>query len=301
MILVAGGTGTLGTQIVRRLNSRGVGVRVLTRNADRFAQQGPLVDVVPGDVRNASSLQAAMRGATAVVSAVHGFADRGSSPETVDHDGNRNLIRAARDAGVRRFILMSVHRASPNHPMSLHRMKHRAEQELRASGLEWTIIRPTAYMETWAKLVGEPLVSTGKTRIFGRGDNAINFVSAHDVARLVELAVLEQRMVGEVVEIGGLENLTMKQVAEIFERVTGRKGKVSHVPLPMMRLMSVLMRPLNPSLARQIHAGVVMDTSDMTFDPAGFTQRYPSLPLTGLAEVVLRDYRPKGAKHAAGG
>ena len=67
-------------------------------------------------------------------------------------------------------------------------MKYAAEQALQASGLSWTIIRPTAYMETWAKLIGEPLVKTGKTRIFGRGVNPINFVSASDVAQFVASA-----------------------------------------------------------------------------------------------------------------
>jgi hypothetical protein len=58
----------------------------------------------------------------------------------------------------------------------------------------------------------------------------------------------------------------------------------------MMRLMSTLMRPINPMLARQIQAGVVMDTHDMTFAPADLERRYPSIPLTSLTEVVRRDY-----------
>ena len=77
-------------------------------------------------------------------------------------------------------------------------MKYSAEQELKASGLSWTIIRPTAYMETWAKLIGEPLVKTGRTRIFGRGENPINFVSAYDVAQFVACAAQETNMQGEL-------------------------------------------------------------------------------------------------------
>jgi nucleoside-diphosphate-sugar epimerase len=145
-------------------------------------------------------------------------------------------------------------------------------------------------METWATLMGKPLLETGRTRIFGRGNNPINFVSAHDVARFIELAVVDPTMRCELVEVGGPENLSMNKFAKTFEAVTGKAGKVSHVPLPMMRLMAVLMRPVNPTLARQVQAGVVMDTHDMSFDPSDTDRRNPSIPLTSLAEVVRRDY-----------
>jgi nucleoside-diphosphate-sugar epimerase len=138
--------------------------------------------------------------------------------------------------------------------------------------------------------MGKPLLETGRTRIFGRGNNPINFVSAQDVARFIELAVVDPIMRGELVEVSGPENLSMNKFAKAFEAVTGKAGKVSHVPLPMMRLMAVLMRPVNPTLARQVQAGVVMDTHDMSFDPSDTDRRNPSIPLTSLAEVVRRDY-----------
>lgn len=292
MILIAGGTGTLGTQVVRLLTADRFEVRVLTRDPARARSlEGDLVEIVSGDVRDLRAVERAASDARTVISAIHGFAGTGDlNPRTVDGEGNSNLIRAARTGGADHFILVSVQGAAPDHQMELFRMKYQAEQELKASGLAWTIIRPTAYMETWAELIGRPLIETGKTRIFGRGDNPINFVSAHDVARFVELAVIEPEMRGLTVEVGGPENLSMKQVAQTFEGVTGRSGKKSHVPLPMMRLMSVLMRPVNPTLARQIQAGVVMDTKDMTFDSSDTRNRYPSIPPTSLSEVVRRNY-----------
>ncbi len=100
------------------------------------------------------------------------------------------------------------------------------------------------------------MIKTEKVRIFERGNNLINFVSAHDVARFVELAVVRPTTRGEPVKVGGPENLSMRQVARTFEKVAGKAARKSHVPLPMMRLMSVLMRPVKPTLARQIQAGV---------------------------------------------
>lgn len=292
MILIAGGTGTLGTQVVRLLTADRFEVRVLTRDPARARSlEGDLVEIVSGDVRDLRAVERAASDARTVISAVHGFAGTGDlNPRTVDGEGNSNLIRAARTGGADHFILVSVQGAAPDHQMELFRMKYQAEQELKASGLAWTIIRPTAYMETWAELIGRPLIEIGKTRIFGRGDNPINFVSAHDVARFVELAVIEPEMRGLTVEVGGPEDLSMKQVAQTFETETGRSGKKSHVPLPVMRLMSVLMRPVNPALARQIQAGVVMDTKDMTFDSSETRDRYPLIPSTSLSEIVRRNY-----------
>lgn len=235
-----------------------------------------------------------MAGATTVVSAIQGFAGPGGvSPETVDHQGNHHLIEAARASGVEHVVLMSIHGAAPDHPLELFRMKGLAEEELLDSGLAWTIIRPTAYMETWLRLVGEPLARTGKTRIFGRGENPINLVSAHDVARYVALAVTDPALRGATVDVGGPENLTMRQVVETVERVTGATGKVGAVPLPAMRLMGRLTRRLKPDLARQIETGIYMDTADMTFDPAPTLATYPSIPLTTLEEVIRRDLTGK--------
>lgn len=170
-------------------------------------------------------------------------------------------------------------------------MKHVAEEKLTASGLAWTILRPTAFMETWLTLVAAPLLAKGKTTIFGRGANAINFVSAHDVAHLVELAVTDAAMRGRAVDIGGPENLSFCQFVETFERVTGAAGKKGHVPLPMMRVMSVVMRLFNASLARQIRAGVVMDSDDMTFETSGL----PGLTTTTLEDAVRRDFGERRA------
>lgn len=291
MILIAGGTGTLGREVVRRLRDRGLPLRVLTRDPSRAEALPAEVEVVVGDVRDPAAVARAMAGVETVVSAIQGFAGPGEvSPETVDWQGNHNMIQHAVERGVDSFVLLSVQGASADHPMSLMRMKARAEQELAASSLSWTIIRPTAYMETWVTLLAQPLAETGKTRIFGRGRNPINYVSAHDVAQFVELAVTDPGLRGKVIEVGGPENLTAREVVARFQQVTGVRGQVSAVPLSLMRVMSVVMRPIKPALARQITAGVVMDTHDLRFDPQPQRDAFPHVHLTPLAEMIRRDY-----------
>jgi uncharacterized protein YbjT (DUF2867 family) len=292
MILLAGGSGTLGTRLLPLLAGRGLDVRILSRNPGKVQPViGDRVEVVPCDVRDVRAVEQAVAGARTVISAITGFGmARDISPRTVDWEGNRNLIRAAKAAGVEHFVLLSVCQAAADHPIELFRMKYRAEEELRASGLAWTIIRPTAYMETWLGILGQPLLNSGGTRVFGRGQNPINFVSADDVARLVDLAVADQTMRGVTVDASGPENLSMVKVVETFETLTGASGKVSHVPLPMMRAMAVLMKPFNPTMARLMKSAVVMDTRDMTLDASARQRRYPSIPATSLADVVLREY-----------
>jgi uncharacterized protein YbjT (DUF2867 family) len=292
MILIAGGTGLLGTQVVQLLTTRGLQLRVLTRDPRRARHlSSKHVEIITGDVQKSGAIERAVAGTRVVISAIQGFSGTGdSSPRTVDLRGNGALIQAARLAGVEHFILVSVHGAAPDHAIELFRMKYAAELELKASGLSWTIIRPTAYMETWAKLIGEPLVKTGRTRIFGRGKNPINFVSAYDVAQYVACAAQESNAPGEPIEVGGPENLTMRQIAQTILHETQVQGTVSSVSLPMMRLLAVLMRPVNATLARQIQAGVAMDTQDMRFDPSDMRRRYPSMSYTSFADVVRRDF-----------
>ena len=290
MILVAGGTGRLGTELVRRLNARGLRVRVLSRNARAASLlERPLLEVVEGDVRDRRSLDRATAGVTTVVSAVHGFMDK-DGPAAIDRDGNKSLIDAARAAGVDRFTLVSIAGASADSPMELFRMKFAAEQDLRSSGLAWTIVRPTAYMETWLGLIAPPLLEGRKVRIFGRGRNPINFVSVHDVAGMVETAVVDPNKRGCAIDVGGPDDFCFVDFVHVVEEATGKKSATSHVPLPMMRAMALLMRPINPVLARQIQGGVAMDTSDLSFATVAKSAQSWERGTTTLRAVVLRDY-----------
>jgi uncharacterized protein YbjT (DUF2867 family) len=297
MILVAGGSGRLGARAVARLTARSFRVRVLTRDPSRVRSlphlQHELVELVPGDVRNPAAVERAAAGVTTIVSAIQGFAGfEAAGPASVDWQGNVNLIRAAQTHGVEHFVLMSALGASDAHPMSLFRMKQRAEDALRASGVPWTIVRASAFMEFWAMMVGAPLIATGKTVIFGRGMNPINFVSVDDVAHFIEMAVVDPSMRGVAVDVGGPENLSFRQIVEVIQRETGKGGTARHVSLPVMRVASVLMRLINPTLARQIQAGVVMDTIDWTFDSSDRARRFPDIAITPFSDVAKRAFVP---------
>lgn len=288
MILVAGGTGHLAAELIPRLLAGGTRVRILTRNCDRARRRlGDLPELVEGDVRNPESLAKAMRGVDAVVSAVTGFGVGADGPRAVDFEGNRNLVRAAEAAGVRRFVLLSMHGASANHRMELARMKHRSEELLRASVLDWTILRPTPFMELWAGIVGDPIAKAGKTLVFGTGANPINFTAERDLARIIELVLLDHRLGRAALDVGGPGNLTFSRLIAQIESATGRTASVRHIPLVPMRLAARLARPFRPDIAGMIQAGIGFDTSDMRFDATDLRREFPSLQLTGMADVIL--------------
>jgi uncharacterized protein YbjT (DUF2867 family) len=264
---------------------------VLTRARSRADHLGPGVEIMEGDLGDVAAVRSAVDGARSVVSAVQGFfGTKGGSPAIIDRDGNRNLIRAAREAGVEQLVLVSVRDASPDHPMDLMRMKYAAEEDLKASGLAWTIIRPAAYMETWCEVLGRPLREKGKTRVFGGGSNPINWVSSSDVARFIDLALADPALRGQTIEVGGPENLTLTEFVEVFRSETAASGAVGHVPLAGMRVGAFVMRLVNPALARVMQAGILMETQPQAFDASPTRRRHPSIPLTSLAEVVRRDF-----------
>ncbi len=273
MILVAGGTGRLGALVVSRLAARGLDVRVLTRDPGRASHLPDSSEIFRGDVRDRGSIETAMQGVAIVVSAVHGFAGPGRvTPASVDRDGNANLIDVAAKAGAD-VVMMSVVGASADNPMDLFRAKHDAEQHLQASSARWTIVRATAFVEMWAEI-------TSKAPVFGRGENPINFVSVVDVAAVVERAVLDESLRGEVLEVGGPQNLTFNELVALSQQLRGGHSKIRHVPRWALRAFA--------PIARQARAAVTMDTNNMTFDAVAARSDFADLLMTDVRTALER-------------
>ena len=288
MILVAGGTGLLGRQVVAQLLAAGESVRVLTRdeaNARRLL--GEHVEIAVGDVRQPATLALAVRGASVVVSAVHGFlGGRGAGPTEIDVQGNAALSSAAKTAGAD-VVMISVLGASPASPIELFRAKYAAEEQLRHSGAAWTIVRPAAYLETWIDIMRQTAKKSGRPMVFGKGEQLIAFVSATDVAGVVTRAVTDPSLRSQILEVSG-PRITMSEVAEHVQRADGRTTAARHIPRLMLRMTSVLTRPVAPSFARMNEAALVMDTTDLG-GAAGDALARLSLPAARRLSTVLGD------------
>jgi uncharacterized protein YbjT (DUF2867 family) len=268
VILIAGGTGRLGTLLVHQLTDRGLAIRVLTRDPQRARHLPHNVDIAVGDVRDPDALLSAVHGMDTVVSAVQGFAGPGNgTPASVDRDGNIHLIDAAQTVNAD-FVMVSVVGAAADSPMELFRMKHTAEEHLRSTGLPATIVQATAFRELWVELMNDTAGRSGRPLVFGRGNNPINFVSVNEVAALTVKAITDPATRGSTLHVGGPDNLTFNQLAEAVQNAAGRTKPPRHIPPAGLLLMANTVGRFRPELRRQARAALVMDRLDLTYTPS---------------------------------
>lgn len=291
MILVVGGTGAMGRATVRRLLDAGEPVRVMTRTLENAAELQQLgAEVVQGDLCDYAALERAVAGVDKVLAAAHSVGGRGKeASKFVDGRGNEWLIDLAKAAGVQHFVYTSSHGVSADHPTPFFRFKYGVEQYLKASGLRYTILRPTAFFESHVHmLIGEPIMKTGKVTLFGAGENPRNFVAADDVAQFAVLALHDPQLAGRTIEIGGLANKTNMEVVQMYDELTDVPVKVSHVPLGMLRLLSPILRPFHAGLSQIMALSIWQNTTDQTFDVRPMLAEFP-VQLTPIEEWVRAD------------
>jgi uncharacterized protein YbjT (DUF2867 family) len=240
MILVTGGTGYVGSRLVRKLVEQGREVRVLARDVAAARREFPRdVAVAPGDVTAPETLPAALAGVDAVVHLVAIIRERGDRTfETINYQGTVHVVDAAKGAGVRRYLQMSALGAlsDPNFPY--HDAKYRAEQYVRASGLDWTIFRPSLifgpgdqFFSTLAGLAKLPapfvLPDGGVARFqpIWLGDVVDAFIAALDDAATV----------GKTYELGGPEIMSYKEMVGVVMDVTGTHRPTLPLPAALLK------------------------------------------------------------------
>jgi uncharacterized protein YbjT (DUF2867 family) len=238
MILVVGATGMVGGDICRRLVDRGETVRALVRPASAPEKVGALHDLgirtVVGDLRDRASLAVACAGVDAVISTVSSmpfsFVPGENDIETTDLRGQMALIDVARASGVGHFVYVSFSKnLDLDYP--LRNAKRAVEEHLRASGMPYTILRPSCFMEVWlSPAVGfDP--ASAKATIYGTGINPMSYVAAGDVAEFAVRSLDFHGARNAVIEIGGPAAIPPVDVVRIFEDVAGRPFEISHVEM----------------------------------------------------------------------
>ena len=245
-VLVVGGTGMLGGQVVTELLNRGKQVRALVRpgsDASRLESSG--VEIARGDMMDPDSLVRAMAGADAVVTSAAGYTRhrKGDNPE-IDTVGNSNLAEAAKRAGVRRFVLTSILTCdqTPDVPHFWH--KRLMEDRLQALGVPFVALRPGAFLDQVTRF-GDP-IGKHKIRWFGSPGIPLTFVLTPDLAGYLAAAVDVPGVEGQRIEIGWDRPISMQEFADIAERLTGEEIRVQSVPVGLLRGMGALLGPVNP-------------------------------------------------------
>lgn len=289
MILIVGGSGFLGRQVAKLLLSQGKQVRVLVRTpakVEDLKQAG--AEVIQGDLINQPSLTRACQGIERVLAAANSFLGKGKNKaEAVDEAGHRALINVAKASGVTHFVYMSMLGVSPDHPFDYARMKFSIEQCLKASSLSYTILRSAWYMEQNVYLYnGKSILESGKTSLLGNGTKPRNFIAVRDVAQFAVLALLDPKLKNRIIDIGGPQNATNNQVAELYGKIAGITPKMSHMPPLMAKAMSVVLKPFQPGISRIMYLNSLPDNAfDETFDPVPLLAEFP-MHLTTLEEFI---------------
>lgn len=291
MVLVVGATGMVGLEICRRLREAGHPVRALVRagsdpgKVTRLEAQGAVP--VRGDLKDAGSLARACEGVRTVVSTASSTLSRqeGDSIRSVDEEGQLALVRAAQAAGVQHFVFVSF-RDNPRVQFPLTRAKRAVERLLAGSGMAYTIIQASYFMEVWLSPNLGFDARNGTARIYGDGTGRISWVSFEDVARIAAAAVDEPRARNAVLEVGGPEPLSPLEVVGIFEEAGAPKIRLEHVPLGALESqMKGASDPLAESFAGlllQYAAGDPVDTRatlDLFPGPMRSVREYASVQL----------------------
>ncbi|MGQ0713495.1 MAG: complex I NDUFA9 subunit family protein [Gemmatimonadaceae bacterium] len=253
-VFVTGAAGFVGVHVCRELARRGARVRGLVRDPAKAAMRlGRLpVELHIGDIRDAQTLRRATVGCDMVVHLVAiAIERRGQTYESVNTDGTRHVLEAMRSAGVRRLVHMSQNHALATSPFRFLRSKGMAEDAVRASATDWTIVRPSVifgpedeFVNVLARLVRlSPLVYP----LPGGGRARFQPVHVDDVARVVAAALERTDTVGRSCSIGGPAQLSLRQMTERVLVAMDSKRLLVPVPTSVLRPLIAVVQRLLPN------------------------------------------------------
>jgi len=242
-VFLTGGTGFIGTEILKRLKESGYSARLLVRNSKSRRVQELIkryrAEEHAGDVLDPDSLEGAIEGVDAVIHLVGIISEVGQSTfERVHLRGTRNLIEATKRAGVKRYLHMSALGSRARAISRYHQSKWTAEEGVRRSGLEYTIFRPSLVYGPGDRFVN---VFAGLSRfspvlpVLGGGDAKFQPVSVGVVATAFAKALTEPKSIGNTYDLCGPEPLTMPQLLDEILAATNRRRFKLQLPAFLAR------------------------------------------------------------------
>jgi NADH dehydrogenase len=256
MIIVTGGAGNVGSNTVRRLAELGQPVRALVHSRKRAEERGRLegleIDWVEGDVTRPETLQPAFRDAAAIVHTVAIAIEKGGrNYEAINYQGTVNVVNAAREAGVRRFINISQLGADARLPYRFLASKGKAQEYVAASELDWTAFRPSViwgpydeFANTFARLVPfSPIIYP----IIGDENARFHPVWIGDVATCIAKSLDDPTTIGKEYELGGPEVLTLEEIERRTLQAIGARRTMVRFPMPLLRIVVTSMEKLLPA------------------------------------------------------
>jgi uncharacterized protein YbjT (DUF2867 family) len=271
LVLVAGAGGRLGREVVRELCQRGRPVRALVRTArSRAALERLTPDVRRADALNLASLEPALRGVTAAFSclgaSVIPMPCYGARTFTrVDYPANRNLIDAARAAGVDKFVYVSVfgHRRLPDYDFV--RGHERVVEHLRAVGMNYSVLRPTGFFSSMEEIL--LVASRGLLPEFCGGLARTNPIHEADLAHACVESL--EAPSGFEMDLGGPDALPRREIARLALEAVGREGRHVRVPVGVLSTAGRLFLPFYPRVGHLMLFISRILTEDFVAPPYG--------------------------------
>jgi NADH dehydrogenase len=283
MLLIIGGTGYVGGYILEALEGKVArsGIRILARSGgdlDKLKSLG--YDTVPGSVSDKESLRRAMQGVDKVihlVAIIRESAREGQTFDKVIGEGTENVVAAAREAGVKRFIFMSALGAT-NRSTPYFRNKIRGEEAVKASGIPYVIFRPSFLIGPGGEFTAllKTLTTFPIVPVLGPGDYSIQPIYVRDMARYFAQSLDDERYTNQTFEVGGPETFTYDDMIEQTMRARGKSGILFHQPLFLVRPLIPVIDAVMPKLITRDQFTMLLEgssTGDTRLrDIGGFTQ-----------------------------
>ncbi|MGD0262050.1 MAG: complex I NDUFA9 subunit family protein [Verrucomicrobiota bacterium] len=303
-VLVTGATGFVGREIVRQLHEGGQAIRILARSRTSPRVQEAIsrygAEVYPGDVLDAPSLDGAANGIEAVIHLVGIISEVGeSSFENVHTRGTGNIVAAAHQAGVRRFVQMSALGTRPAAASRYHQTKWAAEELVRRSGLDFTIFRPSLiygpedqFVNLFARIIRlSPVVP-----LMGSPRARFQPVSVEAVAAAFARSLGEPKSAGQTYDLCGPETLTLSEIVDRILEVLQRRRLKFQVPSGLARCQAVLLEFVFRRLLRRASPlnrdQLIMLQEDNVGNPLPANERFGLEPVPvreGIAKYLRRE------------
>lgn len=252
-VLITGISGFVGSHLAQELVSQGHTVRGLVRKPN---EKGHLdhriqVELVTGDVTRPETLAHALKGMDAVVHLVAiAYESGGATYEGLNAQGTRNIVQAAQTAGVRRFIQQSALAADSKSPYAYLRSKGEGEDALRASNLDWTILRPSVLVgpeDEFANALARWLVITPLAfPLVGDGQARFQPLWIGDMVKIIAQTLTDPLTIHKTYEVGGPEYLTYEAMVKQILFALHRRRLLVKVPVPLMRPVIQIMQTVLP-------------------------------------------------------
>ncbi|MGN6641397.1 MAG: complex I NDUFA9 subunit family protein [Verrucomicrobiota bacterium] len=259
-VLVTGGTGFVGGAVVRELQRAGHTIHLLARNPNSRKVQAEAgrcsAQVRSGNVLHAHSLADSATGLDAVIHLVGIISEVGEQTfEKVHTEGTRNMIMAAQNSGVKRFVHMSALGTRPNAVARYHQSKWAAEELVRQSGLDWTIFRPSIIYgpgDGFVNLFAGIIRRSPAVPILGSGESRFQPVHVNQVAKAFVNSLNEPRAVGQTFTLAGPEVFTLNEIVDAILKAMQRKRFKLHLPLGIARAQAGLVEGVFNKLLHRV-------------------------------------------------